>query len=530
MHMRPYIKDDIELDQIGVHGIRVKGYHGVLDTEREGGQVFFADVIAHVNSRTAAARDNVAHTVNYSDMADRAAEVLAGSPGAPNHLIEAVAEKIARAVLEMGGVECVDVTVHKPHAPLHVEFKDVTVTIRRDLSDGGLWADKRIGSSAGESDDPLSTGGTPVRDQMDVRPAQPAGALIALGGNLDDVEPTFRAALTELHRVSGIEVQSVSPLVRTAPEGGVDQPDYLNAVVRVETTLAPRELLAACHGIEMLHGRDRSVPGSARTLDLDLISFDGVSGETSDLTLPHPRAHVRNFVLLPWSHMEPDAVLEPHGSVTDLARRAGLDGVQMVSTQWPRVPAPDALAGPNVPAAAVGGVTLGAGEPAPVAEQPAQPAPSQQSVAQPQSFQEVVPDRLSPYSPAPGVTQAPESPFVAQGSAAPELEPGPTVPSEPAPRPTWAPVQDSAPGTPSASAVPSFPAPSAPSQSQSQFVPDPQAQPSVSQPTEPQASESAPAPAHRPDGTDGTGTQPSVPRRTSFGVLRQQAESPDESN
>lgn len=344
VHMRPYIKDDIELDQIAVQGIRVTGYHGVLETEREG-QVFFADIVAHVNSRTAASRDDVAHTVNYSDMADRAAEVLAG---APNQLIESVAEQIARTLLEMEGVECVDVTVHKPHAPLHVEFKDVSITIRRDLSDGSLWADKRIGSSAGESDDPHDIGANPVRDAMDVRPPQPVGAVIALGGNLGDVEPTFRAALAELHRVTGIQVQSVSPLVRTAPEGGTDQPDYLNAVARVQTSLSPRELLGACNGIEVLHGRDRSVPGSARTLDLDIISYDGVSGVTADLTLPHPRAHQRGFVMLPWSHMEPDVVFEPHGPVVDLARQAGLDGVRMVSAQWPRVPAPDALAGPSV--------------------------------------------------------------------------------------------------------------------------------------------------------------------------------------
>lgn len=390
VHMRPYIKDGIELDQIAVQGIRVLGYHGVLETERDGGQVFFADVVAHVNSRTAASRDDVAYTVNYSDMADRTAEVLAGSP---NQLIESVAEQVARALLEMEGIECVDVTIHKPHAPLHVEFKDVTVSIRRDLSDGSVWADKRIGSSAGESDDPLDTGANPVRDEMDVRPAQPVGAVIALGGNLGEVEPTFRAALAELHRITGIAVQYASPLVRTAPEGGVDQPDYLNAVVRVQTSLSPRELLAACQGVEVVHGRDRSVAGSARTLDLDLISYDGVVGHTHDLTLPHPRAHQRSFVVLPWSHMEPHAVLEPHGPVVDLARQAGLEGVRMVSTQWPQVPAPDALAGPSVSASVTPvspppvepSLPAPAAQPAPLAQPvtPAQPVPPAPSVGQP---------------------------------------------------------------------------------------------------------------------------------------------------
>jgi len=290
--------------------------------------------------------------------------------------------------------------VHKPHAPLHVEFKDVTVTIRRDLSDGSLWADKRIGSSAGESDDPLDIGANPVRDPMDVRPLQPVGAVIALGGNLGDVEGTFRAALSDLHRVTGIEVQAASPLVRTAAEGGVDQPDYLNAVVRVQTALSPRELLGACNGVEVLHARDRSVPGSARTLDLDIVSYDGVTGETSDLTLPHPRAHLRNFVLLPWSHMEPDASLEPHGRVVDLARQTGLDGIRMVSADWPRVPAPDALAGPSIAAPA--------GEPvAAVAPEPA-PESAPQPVAEPRVY--LAPESAPEPAPDSALESAPEAP------------------------------------------------------------------------------------------------------------------------
>src|SRR5690606_30063996 len=111
----------------------------------------------------------------------------------------------------------------------------------------------------------------------------------------------------------------------------------------------------------------------------DLVSYEGVVGTSEDLTLPHPRAHLRNFVLLPWSHMEPEAVLEPHGRVVDLARQAGLDGVRMVSTEWPRVPAADALAGPSVQADVAPVVASSAGEPA-VAQQPVShehPVPSE---------------------------------------------------------------------------------------------------------------------------------------------------------
>ena len=107
----------------------------------------------------------------------------------PSYLIEAVAEHVALAVLEMEGVYCVDVRIHKPQAPLHVEFKDVTVAIRRDIRTGGLWADKRIGSSAGMPDDPLDlVAQAPVHDQFDERPVRAVPVLLALGGNIGDVE------------------------------------------------------------------------------------------------------------------------------------------------------------------------------------------------------------------------------------------------------------------------------------------------------------------------------------------------------
>jgi dihydroneopterin aldolase/2-amino-4-hydroxy-6-hydroxymethyldihydropteridine diphosphokinase len=317
--VQPYLHKGVELDQIAVKGVRVTGYHGVNKSERDTGQLFLADIVAHVNTRGAAAGDALALTVNYSDMADRAAEILAGDPA---DLLETVAEHISRAILEMEGVLCVDVTVHKPQAPLHVEFKDVTVSIRRDLRDGGLWANKRIGSSARIPNDPLNNAGAnPVQDPFDELPAAPVRALLALGGNLGKLQQTFAEAVVELSRVPGITVVAASDLVSSRPEDGSDEPDYVNAVVRITTTLAPRELLAACHGIEMVHGRDRSVPNASRTLDLDIIHYGDVTGTSADLTLPHPRAHVRAFVLAPWLALEPHAQLVGHGAVSALLEK-----------------------------------------------------------------------------------------------------------------------------------------------------------------------------------------------------------------
>jgi dihydroneopterin aldolase/2-amino-4-hydroxy-6-hydroxymethyldihydropteridine diphosphokinase len=326
-----YVKAGVELDQIVVEGIRVNGFHGVLATERETGQLFLADVVAHVNTAAASATDQLARTANYSDIADAVAEVLAGDPC---DLLETVAEHCARAVLEFDGVDCVDIAIHKPQAPLHVEFADVVVRIRRDLRSGTLWADKRIGSSAGMSDDPLDSPNT-GKDDFDERPAQPVRAWIALGGNLGAVEETLRASVRELDRISGIHVLHTSALVKSAPAGGPPQPDYLNAVVHVETSLAPRELLAACQGIEVVYGRERTEVNGPRTIDVDIVSYGDVIAEARDLVLPHPRAHERAFVLVPMSDVDADAELPGLGPVSALLRDVDAASVEVVAKPWP---------------------------------------------------------------------------------------------------------------------------------------------------------------------------------------------------
>jgi len=331
LQVTPYVKAGVELDQIAVEGIRVTGFHGVLATERESGQLFFADVVAHVSTRAAAASDHLARTVNYSDIADAVAEVLGGDP---SDLLETVAEHCARAVLEFDGVECVDIAVHKPQAPLHVEFADVVVRIRRDLRSGTLWADKRIGSSAGMSDDPLDSPRT-GKDEFDERPAQPVKAWIALGGNLGAVDSTLRAAVRELDRISGIHVLQTSALVKSAAVGGPPQPDYLNAIVQVDTSLAPRELLAACQGIEVVYGRERTEVNGPRTLDVDIVSYGDIIGERRDLVLPHPRAHERAFVLVPMADIDASADIPGRGRVSKLLKGVDVKSVDVVSKPWP---------------------------------------------------------------------------------------------------------------------------------------------------------------------------------------------------
>lgn len=128
-------QDDVQdgggrrLDQIRLDGIRATGYHGVFAHERREGQTFVADVVVHLDTRRAAATDDLAHTLNYGTLAEHVAAVLAGDPA---DLIETVAERIAATVLAQPYVQAVDVAVHKPQAPITVPFGDVVVSIRRD--------------------------------------------------------------------------------------------------------------------------------------------------------------------------------------------------------------------------------------------------------------------------------------------------------------------------------------------------------------------------------------------------------------
>lgn len=152
-------------------------------------------------------------------------------------------------------------------------------------------------------------------------------AVIALGSNLGDREATIRAGVRDLAALDGVELLAASGLVETAalkPEGvDLDAPAYLNAVVTVETTLDPDRLLSALHVIEREHGRVREVFWGDRTLDLDIVDYDGRSIRTAALTLPHPRASWRAFVLAPWLQVEPEAELPGLGRIDALLAATG---------------------------------------------------------------------------------------------------------------------------------------------------------------------------------------------------------------
>lgn len=151
-------------------------------------------------------------------------------------------------------------------------------------------------------------------------------AVIALGSNQGDRESTLRGAVTAINAIDGVRVRRASVIIETPALtlDGIDEtaPAYLNAVVLVDSALTPEQLLAELHAVEAEFGRVRSTRWGDRTLDLDLIDFAGLTRSTDTLTLPHPRAHERAFVLHPWASVQPDASLGGHGTVTDLLSAA----------------------------------------------------------------------------------------------------------------------------------------------------------------------------------------------------------------
>ncbi len=156
-------------------------------------------------------------------------------------------------------------------------------------------------------------------------PAGQAPAVLALGSNLGDRLAQLRAATRLLGSVA------VSPVYETAPVGGPDQDDYLNAVVLVPAA-PPRDLLAAARSAERAAHRARTVRWGPRTLDVDVIACGDLVSDDPDILIPHPRAHLRAFVCVPWLDVDPDAALPGHGRVEELVAALDTSGVRR--TPW----------------------------------------------------------------------------------------------------------------------------------------------------------------------------------------------------
>lgn len=280
--------------EIHLRGLRAYGHHGVFDFEKTDGQEFSVDVRLSGDFSRAASTDRLEDTVDYGAVADLAASIVSTER---YDLIEALAARIADAIAGTIAIPCrVEVTVHKPSAPIAHDFTDVTV--RAEAVSSGMACEDAQGS--GTSSD------------------QPITAVLSLGANQDNPRGQLEDALRAIDRLPRVRVVQTSGFYSTAPVGGVEQDDFVNCAAVIEADCSPRELLASLQGIEVAQGRVREVRWGPRTLDIDIVRL-AESGRDIDspeaqilsadpvLTLPHPRAHERAFVLVPWAEMRPEA-------------------------------------------------------------------------------------------------------------------------------------------------------------------------------------------------------------------------------
>lgn len=329
------------MDYITLTGVSAYGSHGVLESEHLEPQLFIVDAVLYLDLRDASRSDDLTDTVNYAQIAERIVSTIEGEHV---DLIEKLAQRIADRILHSWRVRKTIVTVHKPQAPIEVPFGDVSVTIERSQPEGN--GDEEINTTGhvvpvGESRK-VTTGlvANDVNDLAANNPPVVYTAVIALGGNQGDVPRSMREAIVALDAVPGNQVTGISPLYRSKPWGVSSQqdvPDFYNAVVEVSTILTPSQLLRELHIIEDLHGRRRETHWDSRTLDLDIIDYAGRVSIDIDVTLPHPRAWQRAFVLKPWYDIAPEAFLEGvHGGYVSRLKDVAMDSayVEKVSDDW----------------------------------------------------------------------------------------------------------------------------------------------------------------------------------------------------
>ena len=352
---------------IALKGLGAMANHGVYDFERARDQRFSADIVMWVE--TAGATDDIAATVSYADIADEAMAVLTGTAV---DLIETLAETIAARVMSHEGVVGTEVTVHKPDAPIDHPFADVSVTVRAGQTDAmplslslkGIYEAEDGSVLTGEIEaygraqapspaqqkrrEPLPSrraAHAAEREEDTSRPAhlRSRRVVLAIGGNLGDVPVTLTHTVEALSYMEGFQIDDVSPIMRTKPvlaPGQAPQPDYWNAVVVGSAIVSPDELFAQTSRIERELGRERHERWGARTVDIDIIQIEGLASADPVLTLPHPRAKERAFVLAPWLLCDPDAILEGVGRVSDLlAHTPDREGIIDAVDDWLEDPA-----------------------------------------------------------------------------------------------------------------------------------------------------------------------------------------------
>lgn len=252
-------KDEIRIEQLEVYA-----YHGVFPEEKRRGQTFLVNAVLYTDTRKAGKLDQLEQSTDYGDVCCFITEWMQKNTC---NLIEAVAEGLTKAVLlKYDLISGIDLEVRKPEAPIEQPFGYVSVKIHRE------WH----------------------------------RAYLSVGSNMGDRLKYIQDAVEALKAHPLIVVDRVSDLIVTKPYGGVEQEDFLNGAIEIETLLSPPELLETLHEIEAAAERVREVHWGPRTLDLDIIFYDKLVYEDDALVIPHQDMENRSFVLEPMNTLAPN--------------------------------------------------------------------------------------------------------------------------------------------------------------------------------------------------------------------------------
>lgn len=254
----------MKYDEIHIENLEFYAHHGVFPEETRLGQKFVVSLTMYVNTRAAGKKDDLELSVDYGAVSHFITEYMQKNTF---KLIEAAAEHLAEELLcTYPLVKGVELELKKPWAPIGLPVKEVSVKISR------CWHKAYLG----------------------------------LGSNLGDKKAYLDQAVESLGEDQSCRVKKVSGYLVTEPYGGVEQDDFLNACLQLETLLTPEELLERLHQIEQAAHRERVIHWGPRTLDLDILMYDDLIMDSEDLTIPHVEMHMRDFVLKPLKEIAPN--------------------------------------------------------------------------------------------------------------------------------------------------------------------------------------------------------------------------------
>ena len=256
------------MDYITITGLKIFAHHGVLEEETKNGQDFYVNAKLYYDMSSAAQTDEVTDAVHYGEVCQLMTDFL--QKNTYKLLERAVAETMKAVLLAFPMLDGIEMELCKPQAPIPLPFENVSVTRRL------FWKK----------------------------------SYLAIGSNMGDKEQYLAAAVDALQADADFRDVRASEWIVTEPYGGVEQDEFLNGALEVQTLLSPQALLDRLHEIEAQAGRERLVHWGPRTLDLDILFYEDCVMNETDLIIPHMDMQNRRFVLEPLCELAP-AYLHP---------------------------------------------------------------------------------------------------------------------------------------------------------------------------------------------------------------------------